>query len=69
MRGLVRSLMAELFPGLVKDNITRHRSRMGPRRATAAQQQPDRKNKPTFGKRGALRTDKARQRRDRDSRR
>ena len=42
MKGLVKSLMAELFPSLIKEEITRHRSRMGPRRTIAAQQSTER---------------------------
>jgi len=54
MRALIKSLLAELFPGWVKDEIIQHPSRVGSRSHIAAQQRAaDRR--PTFGKRHGYR--------------
>lgn len=67
MRALVKSLLAELFPGWVKEEVIQRRSRVYPHRRVAAAQNPSTRKNPSFGKRSSYQADASGQRKGRDA--
>lgn len=54
MRGYMKSLLAELFPGWLKQEVIQHRPN-DPRRRAAIPQGPTQEKNPSFGKRSSYR--------------